>query len=378
MFKVRSVSSDDTVSSSAAPSIFSQVSAVSSYTSYGASVSSPNLSTRPLRKPLPSTNKVPYKTLSIMGAPFNNPEMHNLWKSHVEAERKIVERMLKLKRMFYENVVKQWPVLEEHLDAILVGEQIANCHQQHLLQMLDQELSGNSAAVCNPCVFEHWIGKSQQLHQAYAWKMPHAVSFLREAQTKDSKFSPFVNTLGLSITYFGKSWEDYLKLPSLQLQSYVDSLEKLIAVAETLNGPEAGQQVERLRRAFQVVSSSIVSIFAVLEESQGREDVQNISQRFCMDTDALSMLRLDEPVRRVKHQGGMAFKHKGQGPWIPVHAVLLDNYFLWGKAKKKNGDEILVTDRPVPLVDADFSLPTAAKQSQKAGMLDQIKRGTVV
>ncbi|USP75820.1 ankyrin repeat-containing protein [Curvularia clavata] len=375
MSRVRTMSSDDMTSISDAPSMFSQVSAVSSYTSFGASVSTPNLSARPQRKPLPSANKVPYRTLSGMGTPFNNPEMHSIWKSLVDAERKFVDRMLKLKRMFYENVVKQWPILEEHLDAILVGEQIANSHQQHLLQVLDQELSGNSAAVCNPCVFEDWIAKSQQLHQAYAWKMPHAVSSLRKAESKDVRFTSFVNTLGLSITWFGKSWEDYLKLPEMQLQSYIDSLEKLIAIAQTLSEPEAGPQVERLKHALQAVNRSVASIFSVLEESQGREDIQNMSQRLIVETSTLSMLRLDEPVRRVKHQGGMAFKHRSQGPWIPVHAVLFDHYFLLGKTKK---NEIVVTDKPVPLVDVEFSLPVDGKQFQKAGMLDLIKRGSVV
>lgn len=378
MSRVRTFSTDDTTSISDVPSMFSQVSAVSSYTSFGASVSIPNLAARPQRKPLPSTNKLPHRTLSGMDTPFNNPEMHSIWKSLVDAERKFVDRMLKLKRMFYENVVKQWPVLEEHLDAILVGEQIANSHQQHLLQVLDQELSGNSAAVCNPCVFEDWTAKSQQLHQSYAWKMPHAVSSLREVQGKDVRFTSFVNTLGLSITWFGKSWEDYLKLPGMQLQSYIDSLEKLIAIAEILGGSEAGQQAERLKHALQAVNRSVASIFSVLEESQGREDIQNISRRLSVDTSTLSILRLDEPVRRVKHQGGMAFKHRGQGPWIPVHAVLFDHYFLWGKAKKNNENEIAVTEKPVPLIDVEFSLPADGKQSQKAGMLDQIKRGSVL
>jgi hypothetical protein len=376
-FRMRSTSSDDSMYTSDAPSLFSQVSAVSSHTAYGASISSPNLLARPSRKPLPLSSKASHITLGV-GSPFHNVEMHSIWKSLVEAERKFVDRMLKLKRMFYDNVIKQWPMLKNHLDAILVGEQIANNHQKHLLQVLDQELSGNGDTVCNPCVFENWVGKSQHLYQEYCWKMPHAVSSLRKVETTDPTFSPFVNKIGLSIAYFGMNWEDYLKLPVLQLQSYIDDLTRLIAIAETLNGSQASQEAGRLKRVLQTINQSSTSVSIVLEESQGREDVHNVRQRLCMDKDVLSTLHLDEPTRRVKHEGGMAFKYKSQGPWIPVHTVLFDHCLLWGKTKKSKGNEIFVSNIPIPLVDTEFSLPADAQQSQKATMLDQIPRGSVL
>ncbi|KNG48332.1 ankyrin repeat-containing protein [Stemphylium lycopersici] len=374
--QVRSVSSNDSMYTSDAPSIFSQVSTASSYTLHEASISSPSISARPLRKPLPLVNKASYSTLSSFGgslpetktvdrsSPLYNSEMHNIWSSLVDTERKFIDRMLKLKRVFYDNVLKQWPILEKHLGAILVGEQIASVHQEFLLHAMDRDLSGNSTAVCNPGILEAW--------------MPHAVSSLRTTQNLDQKFAPFVSTLGLSITYFGMSWEDYFKLPNLQLQSYIASLQKLIAIAEILPAPEARQEVERLRRAVQTVNQLSTSTFVVLEEAQGREDIQNLEKRIRMDIGTLSELRLNESTRRVKHQGGMAMKYKSQGPWVPVHAILLDHCFLWGKIKKSKGDEILITDTPIRLVDTEISLPDDTHQFQKATMLDQVPRGSTL
>jgi hypothetical protein len=280
--------------------------------------------------------------------------------------------------MFYDNIIRQWPIIEKHLNAILVGEQLATLHQQCLLYTMDQELAGNGSALCNPYIFEVWVDKSQRLYREYCRKMPHASSSLRTTQNMDPKFSPYVNTLGLSISYFGKSWQDYLELPIIQLQTYVDSLESLINIAETLRDPAASSEVMRLRRALQAVTWLKTLTLALLEEAQGREDVQNLEKRIRTDTSTLSQLYLHDPSRRVVHQGGMAMKFKGQGPWIPVHAMLLDNYFLWGRVKKSKGDEVLVTDPPIAIADMGFSLPVDAHQFQKATMLDQIARGSVV
>jgi hypothetical protein len=58
--------------------------------------------------------------------------------------------------------------------------------------------------------------------------------------------------------------------------------------------------------------------------------------------------------------------------------MLLDNYFFWGRVKKSKGDEVLVTDPPIAIADMGFFLPVDAHQFQKATMLDQIARGSVV
>jgi hypothetical protein len=86
----------------------------------------------------------------------------------------------------------------------------------------------------------------------------------------------------------------------------------------------------------------------VLEESQGREDTQNLERRIhTLDADILSQLQLLDTSRRVKYQGPMTMKLKSKGPWHAVRVVLLDNHLFWGKVKaqKKSTDEkIIVLD----------------------------------
>jgi hypothetical protein len=303
--------------------------------------------------------------------------MQNIWISLVDAERKFVDRMVKLKRLFYDNVVRQWPMLEKHLGAILVGEQLATVHQQCLLQLMDQQLAGNGN-LCDPYIFDAWIGKSQQLYREYSRTMPHAYSSLHTTQQVDPKFTPFVNTLGLSIVYFGKSWEDYLRLPILQLQTYADSLESLVKIAETLAEPAEKQETQRLRHVLQAVTWLKTSTSISVEGAQAREDIQNLEKQIRVDTATLSQLRLHESTRRLKYRGNMAMKIKSQGPWIAVHVLLLDNFLLWGKIKKSKVDEAPILDSLIAVGDLEFALPPDVHQFEKSTMLDQIPRGSTL
>ncbi|KAE8842185.1 hypothetical protein HRS9139_01482 [Pyrenophora teres f. teres] len=384
--QMRSVSSSDSMYTLGTQFILSSVSSASSYTAYSASQSSWSLSSRLTRKPVPLSNRLPYNALSLSPeftaidglTPLYDHEMHIVWVSLLQAERKFVDRMVKLKRMFYDNIIRQWPVLQKHLDVILVGERIANLHQQYLLQAMDGQLAANSNTLCNPYIFETWISKSLQLYREYSRMMPHAYSSLRTTRSTDQRFTPFVNTLGLSIAYFGMSWEDYLKLPDVQLKSYIVALQKLVGIARKLHQPAAGPELERLSYALQAVTSLQESTTALLEEAQSHEDVQDIERRIRTDVTTLCQLRLNDPVRRVQHQGGMAMKFRSQGPWFPVHAVLLDRYFLWGKAKKSKGDEVLVLNAPIAVENLEATLPSNLHQVQKATMLDQIPRGSAL
>lgn len=386
--QMRSVASNDSMHTWDAPTIFSQPSAASSYTMLSAST--PNLLARPMRKPLPPAAKASYGSLhSIVDSPseyslldptfpFHNAEMRVIWISLADSEKRYVDRMKKFKSIFYDNVVRQWPSLEGHLGAILVGEQLACCHLLNLVSALEADLAAHPSALCNPRLIEYWIPKAQPLYREYAYKMPHAMSSLRKIQSADPKFTPFVNSLGLSIAYFGMGWEDYLHLPRLQLQSYSEHLQKLVSVAETVPTPAAKQELDKLRSVLQTVNHFSNSVAVLFEAAQGREDVQNVYKRLRMDVDTMSKLCLLDPSRRLKYQGGMALKYKGQGPWNPIHGVLFDNCFLWGKAKKNKGDEILVTTKPVMLTDIEVSLPEGKHIFQKATVLDYITRGCIV
>ncbi|EDU40448.1 hypothetical protein A1F96_01803 [Pyrenophora tritici-repentis] len=171
-----------------------------------------------------------------------------------------------------------------------------------------------------------------------------------------------------------------LSMPQMMslLKSYIIALQKLIGIARKLHEPVAGPGLERLNYALQAVTSLQESTTALLEEAKSREDVQKIERRIHTDVTTLCQLRLYDSVRRVQHQGGMAMKFRSQGPWVPVYAVLLDHYFLWGKAKKSKGDEVLVLNAPIAVENLEATLPSDPHQLQKATMLDQIPRGSVL
>ncbi|KAH7340024.1 hypothetical protein BKA66DRAFT_434941 [Pyrenochaeta sp. MPI-SDFR-AT-0127] len=392
--KVQSASSDDSICTTDTPSTLSKVSTASSFTAYDSSLTNSTISRRPLRKPLPLEQKASQGALSnlvqtpperespVMRLTLQSPEMQSIWLSFVDAERKFVERMTTFRKMFYDNIIRQWPLLEKHLEAILIGEQLANLNNEIMLQAMEQQTADNRIAVCDPKIFETWTNKSHKLYREYCQRMPHAASSLRTTQSLDLKFSPFVNTLGLSIAYFGMGWEDYLRLPNVHLQSYVDNLQSLVNVAESLGTSESSQALVRLKRGLDAVTWLRTLTSALLEDAQNRENVQNLEKRIqTLDANILSELCLREPTRRVRHQCGMAIKLKSQGPWVPVHVMLLDNYLLWGKAKppkKGKGDRILVLDAPIAISDLQITLPCDSHQFQKATMFDEIPRGSVV
>jgi hypothetical protein len=120
----------------------------------------------------------------------------------------------------------------------------------------------------------------------------------------------------------------------------------------------------------------------LLEDAQGREDIQNLEKRIhTLDSDLFSQLRMLDSTRRVRHQGGMVVKLKSQGPWQSVHVMLLDNFLLWGKVKsqkKGKGDRIMVLDSPIAVEDLEVVTPCEQHQFQRATMFDDIPRGSVV
>jgi hypothetical protein len=308
--------------------------------------------------------------------------MHSIWQSLVEAERNFVERMTKLRKMFHDNVLRQWPLLEKHIEAIPTGEKLANVSQELLLQIMEQQLSESEGALCDPAIFERWTNKIHTVYREFCQTMPHAVSSLRTTQNLDSKFRPFVNTVGLSLAWFGMGWEDYIKLPLTQLELYTDKLQSLVDMADALNDPLALQEATRLKRALKSIQWLRTATSTTLEDAEEREEIQNLEKRIhTLDSSIFSQLRLLDATRRVKYQGSMAIKLKGQGAWQPVHVMLLDNYLLWGRVKphkKSKGDRVIVLEAPIAVADLDVTTPCEEHQFQKATMFDDIPRGSVV
>jgi hypothetical protein len=388
-------SSNDSLGFSESLSSLSRAStAPSPVTSYEPSQASSIMSRRPLRKPLPLRHQVSYDVLgsipfppSLSHSPVSvsslyNVEMHNVWLSLIDIEQNFVDRMTKLRKMFYDNVLRNWPLLDKHLDAILVGEQLANLNKVLLLQTMEHHISDSAGATIDPSIFETYMKKSHRVYREYCQRMPHAISSLRTTQMQDQKFAPFVNTVGLSLAWFGKSWEDYLKLPLSHIDVYINSLQSLIDIVNSLDEPAAFLEAVRLRRALEAVKWLKALCSALIEDAQNREDVQILEKRVhTVDADFFSQLRLLDAGRRIRYQGGMAIKLKSQGPWQSVHTVLLDNFLVWGKVKllkKSKVDKIMVLDAPIPIDALEIVPPCDQHQFQKATMFDEIARGSVV
>jgi hypothetical protein len=358
--RARINSSNESLGTSDAGSIMSRVSETSSYTAYEPVQQVQNVSRKPARKPLPLAHKASYAVLGslqldpavpepqVEHSTLESSEMHAIWVLLVEAERNFFDRMTRLRKMFYDNVIRQWPVLERHLGVVLIGEQLAATHKKFLWLPMEQQLLESEHSICNATIFETWATNVQRIFCEYCQALPHAIGALRATQSTDGKFTPFVNTLGLSIAYFGKSWEDYLKLPLTELDLFIESMRNLMNIAGDLHHPDIDAAIRRLGRALKALEWLKSISATMLEESQGREDTQNLERRIhTLDSNILSQLRLLDGCRRVKYQGGMTMKLKSKGPWHAVHVVLLDNYLFWGKVKaqkKAVGDKIVVLD----------------------------------
>lgn len=392
--EVRTASSNNSIDASVASSVLSDISCTSSRTTFDTPESSCIVSRKPLRKPLPLRHQISGDILRTVRSqsstfespdsvsPLKNAQMHNIWLSIIDAEQNFVDRMLKFRKMFYDNVLRQWPHLEQHLGAVIVSEQLAALNKATLLQSMEQQVSGSGESICDSTVFEQWANQAHKLYREYCQAMPHTASSLRTTQSLDAKFDPFVNTVGLSLAWFGMGWEDYFKLPMSQLNLYIEKLQSLVAIAEVLDEPAAFNEATRLKGTMAAVQWLSVTASSILSSAEGREEIKNLEKLiYTMDSDIFSQLRLLDSTRRVMYQGKMAIKMKSQGSWQSVHVILLDNFLLWGKVKpqKKNkGDKILVLDDPIAIDDLDVTTPCEDHQFQKTTMFDDIPRGSVL
>ena len=261
-------------------------------------------------------------------------EIHNIWSSLIVSEQELLANLGNLRTLFYDPVIKQWPVLEKHLTLILLCEQLVAKHQKHLLEPMEKQIAESPSAACNPNIFEGWASDTHQLYRDYCQQLPHANGALLLTQEMDPKFSSFIGTLGLDPKSTGKAWEDYLLLPISQLDIYMEALRRVVKTA-LLNANPTGQKHEsRIMHALDIVRRRKKSCLRVVEQFQAREDTQNLHRRIqTLNSNYLSLLDLLHPGRRIIHQGSLAFKKKGHGSWQKVHAVLLDNYLFWGMVK---------------------------------------------
>lgn len=295
-----------------------------------------------------------------------------VWASILSNEEKYIERMHKFSTTFYDGIFNSWPRLEKHLEAITLGKKLVSLHQQYILDVVKEQITQNPTAVCDPRLFITWARKSYRVLKEYSQRYPHALYALRLTQSRDKKFSPYVETLGLSSTNFGKSWEDYLVLPIMQLDAYVTKVESLIQLFPSNSDPSSIKEESRLKATLDMLQKLRGQCSDLVDRSTKHEEVQSLFRRIhTADTALVDVLDLSAPDRQILHQGSLAMKLKGNGSWRIIQVVLLDNYLFWGKIKPSNtwknqelrGDIISLVEPVSPKSAALLSVTLANERS---------------
>jgi hypothetical protein len=324
-------------------STISKTSTVSSRVTMGSSLSSPADSGDIQRETSTIARKTSYDTIfrALSDVPeevrlvtSEVVEMHSIWKSLLIEERNFVERMAKIRTTFYDNVVEKWPVLENHLELIPIGEELAGFHRQYVFMILEGRLAQESFANCDPTLFETWASKTAKLYRDYCRRLPHAKSTILMTQNSDPKFLPYVETLDFGAGLSAKRWEDQLTLPVTQLDLYIKTLRRLHKICLASTTLVAKTNEPRFLRVLEVLRRMKNSCLRIIDEAQDREQIQDLHRRIhTLNADYLTQLNLMQQGRRILFQGMLARKKQGQGAWQSVHVVLLDNFLFWGMVK---------------------------------------------
>ncbi|KAF2730349.1 hypothetical protein EJ04DRAFT_567850 [Polyplosphaeria fusca] len=323
-------------------------------------------------------------------ASLEDVEMHDTWRTLINEEKTFIGRITSFRKTFYGPVTQKWPVLQKHLETITLANSLEPIHRQFLLGPMKEQVSQTSFSTCDPAIFETWVVKVHKIYQEYAQRLPHAENAIRTTQAMDSAFAPFVRALGLGVLWSGKSWEDFLTLPLLQLNVYCEKLEKLMALAAKLGTASANNDERLLKRSLEVIQRLKLRCQTLVERSEKHEQVQNLYHRIhTLNAEFLSQLNLATPSRSVLFQGDLAIKIGGKGLWRRVQAILLDNYFFWGHvkppkswshpaSKKAKIGDLWLLESPIPVSNIQMTIPDTDAQSSKSTVLDELPRGTVL
>ncbi|KAF2257564.1 hypothetical protein CC78DRAFT_217231 [Lojkania enalia] len=320
-------------------------------------------------------------------ASLEDIKIHDVWASLLDDEKGYIDRLTKFRRAFYDPVIQKWPVLEKHLEAIAISSQFVPIHEEYLCNAMKSQISQKRFATCSPTIFEAWATQAHKLYRDYAQRVPHAENSIRLTQNLDHSFSPFVAAMGLNAIWLGKSWEDFFIMPLLQLDIYIRRLESLVKLSQRLDSPSATLDQKRLESALGIMKRLRKSFWNVMEGSQEREEIQSLNRRIhTSNLQYVPTLKLSESSRRIIYQGELAIKINGHGPWRPVHAVLLDNFFFWGNLKPpkswKNiegkltvGGKMWLSEVPILTSELDINGLDKHEKWSRTTILDDVPRG---
>lgn len=287
---------------------------------------------------------------SIQGE-LSNPD--DIWNSIVVEEETYIARLTNFRTNFHDAIISQWPALNNHLEAIVLMEKLVALHQEYICDVLNGKTFSRSS-IGDPRIFITWASKTYKVLKEYSQRYPHALYALRLTQSRDKKFSPYVGALGLSLTYFGKTWEDYLALPITQLDSYIAKLQSLENHVQERSESFPAKEQTRLKDALSLLQRLKEQCSSLQIQSINREELQNLHRILhSADTKLYDRLEILATDRRILHQAPLAIKIDGHGSWKSVQTVLLDNYLFWGKTKslsdwkqkEKRDNSILLVDQ---------------------------------
>ncbi|KAF2868470.1 hypothetical protein BDV95DRAFT_129563 [Massariosphaeria phaeospora] len=322
------------------------------------------------------TRTHPTKSVDVLGT----------WISLIEDEQRFIERMSKLRELFFDPVIRQWPGLEKHLALTPLGEQLASLNRHHLLDPMTNEITTESY---DPAVFEVWANNTHTAFGEYCRRIPRARSALRLTHRTDAKFSSFIRGLGLKILYAGKGWEDIICLPLAQLDLYINKLQDLDHPTEVNSTQSRSHQQSGVSHALETVQKLKFYCHHLVSGAESREDIQTLQSRIHgADVGLLSQLNLTHSSRRILFQSRLSMKVHGTGLWHIVHAVILDNFFVWAEINppglRKMWDIKRSTENKIWLVDAPISLSSlevATDQNrpyERTTLLDELPRGSIL
>ncbi|KAF2446105.1 hypothetical protein P171DRAFT_410088 [Karstenula rhodostoma CBS 690.94] len=310
-----------------------------------------------------------------------------IWASILLDEENYIERMNKFTNVFYGVVVKEWPILEKHMDAIVLARQLPSLHQKYILDVVKEQTTRNASTVCDPRLFTTWANKTYRVLKEYSRRYPHALYAIRLTQTRDKKFGPCIETIGLNLTQVGQSWEDHLALPIVQLDTYITKLQGIAQWLDESSTYVPTKEQSRVKAILETLQRLKAQCSDLTEKSISQEEIQSLHRRVhTVDTSLVDVLELTTPDRRIVYQGPLALKLNSRGPWQPMQVVLLDNYFFWGKAKSTKdpnhkgmkADSIRVIEKPVSVTQISIRLPVDPVQTRKSSYLDELPRGVTL
>ncbi|KAF1998944.1 hypothetical protein P154DRAFT_494696 [Amniculicola lignicola CBS 123094] len=318
-----------------------------------------------------------------------NVKMSSIWTSLLEEELVFMDRMGSFNAQFYEPIVKQSPNLANRLDIKGIIDQLVEKHRQYVLGPLVEMTSGTLTSTPYAALLESWVYQTQQVYHEYCRQLLRTESVIRMIQATNPQFLFMQDALNVNDSWSGQNWEERMRLPICQLSVYTSKLRAALEMTSSSGYGNTASQYADISRSLHVVRTLRSQCCKVIDDEQNRDQVLGLQRRLQVrDMEVLNSLDLMNPGRHLIAQGRVALKVNGHGPWLSVHAMLLDNYFLWAKDhsssmsklmnSKSSDGQLWVTDIPISRGYLQITIPEQQGLYATAGSFEDIPKGTLL